>query len=137
MTVKFWLGAIAMTLVAGTAGTASANEISASAGFNLSPEGGVTNVIFSTAVSERNAVSFATSNSGGISTYAIATDNDSLITIPSLPTEGGQAISTEGGGIVSIIVPPVADIYIGPEAIFEEQAEDQSGDQQSLYSEEL
>ncbi len=74
--IKLWGPLAILAMVAGTAGAASAQEVSTTAGFQLGFGGGVTAMTVSSAVSDTFAHSSGVINTGGVYTEAFASDTN-------------------------------------------------------------
>ena len=109
------LSALATVAIAGIAGPAAAQtvptEITTSVGFTLAETGAVTSLTLSTALSNTNVYSSATSNDGGVFTEAFASSNPNLVLEQTaVPTniDDGSAINydgTSGPSTISIVAP--------------------------------
>ena len=118
------LSVFATLAIAGFVNPAQAQEIpsqiSTSVGFTLAPNGAVSSLTLSTALSDTYTFSSAISNNGGVYTEAFASNTNLELTNAGLSQgiANGSAISFEGatGGpsTVTIVVPGATNVTVEP-----------------------
>jgi hypothetical protein len=113
--IKLWGSLVAVAVVTGMAGAASAQEVSTTAGFQIGFGGGVTGLTVSSAVSDTNAYSSGVINSGGVFTEAIASvfDVSNLAGKPFF-TNFGVNVNSFAGDTVEISFPGGTDLIVAP-----------------------